>query len=144
MADNEVTTDLQRLVNLELPPKHDRWGRGVVKFTIACAVLTVLVCVFGLVFALRGSLNRESQLSDSLQCVRESSTEFDTALGEAVNLIVDMDVPITQALIAVALNDHDGLLLAVQDADELVRSADAIKDNIDIAIQARKTALEKC
>lgn len=140
----DVTKDLESLANLELPDKKDRWGRHIVKITILCFSILILACVAGLWVALQASLEREDSLNTSLACVRESSYEYDDAIGNAVKLLVDMDVPLHRALIAVGRQDHDGLVAALEEADVAVANVDEIKTKIDQAVTARRVAVEGC
>jgi hypothetical protein len=150
MTDPPVTTDLQKLANLELPDKSDRHGRAVVKWTILCLTLLLLSCVGGLIYALRASLQREGALSTSLGCVRASAYVYESAVVDSINLLVDLDVPITEALIAVAQGEEEELIAAVSEADKVVngvgsgKSVIEVKANLDLAIKARQTALDKC
>lgn len=156
---NEVSKDLQDLVNLELPPKAEPFGRNVVKITILCFAVLLLTCVAGLVYALWStndaldeSAGREDRLTESLDCVRRSAYQYEQAVGDAVKLIVDMDVPITRALVAVGRRDDAALQAALNEVDIIINGdgtpehpgSEAINEAIDRAITARRTALNEC
>lgn len=141
---NEVTNDLKLLAEMEIPPKSDRVGRNVVKLTVFCFSVLLLTCVGGLVFALKASTTREDNLNRSLQCVRESAYEYESAVGDAVKLLVDLNIPITEGLAAFGRDDMAGLQMALRHADESVAASSEIKAQVERAIQARQTALNEC
>lgn len=149
---DDVTRDLKRLAEIELPPKTDPIGRNVVKFTILCLAVLLLTCVMGLVYALRSSLSREDQLAASLQCVRDSAYEWEYAVGDAVKLIVNLDVPKTEALVAIARSDEVALNTALDGIDLIISGdgtvenlgSERTKEQVERALRARRTALLEC
>lgn len=149
---SEVTKDLQDLVNLELPPKSEPFGRNVVKITILCFAILLLTCVAGLVYALRASTHREDALNESLQCVRRSAFVYESAIGDGVKLIVDLDVPITKALLALESGNQIGLDSALLEIERTIDGdgtadypgSENIKKSIDSAVQGRRNALDEC
>ena len=141
---NDVTHDLKLLAEIEIPPKSDPVGRNVVKLTILCFAVLLVACVGGLVYALKASTTREDNLNRSLQCVRASAYEYESAVGDAVKLLVDLNIPITEGLTAFGRDDIDGLQAALAHADESIIAGSEIKEEIELAIQARQVALSEC
>ena len=140
----EVTNDLRALSEMEIPPKDNPLGRNIVKMTIFCFSI-LLLSSFGVVtYALVASLDREGDARESLNCVRASTVDYDEALGDAVKLLVDLDVPITKALVAVGRGDDAALEQALAETDRTVADAGPVKAHIDDAIKARRVALQEC
>lgn len=113
-----------------------------------------------------------SQLQEQLGCLQESTTEFNTAVSQAISVLLDLNDAntdlntasielnsvVVEALVAVAASDDAQLDASLGRADEVVAgvdpyleraatlaaSADEVKLALDEALESRKQAIEEC
>lgn len=144
MTDKPISDDVQSILSFELPPKTDPKGRTLAKFTLLVLALAIVMGYAIAGYALRASLRREDTLSMSLTCVRASTVAYDRAIGEAIKLLVDLDVPTGRLVVALSNDDQDQVANAVREIESNVKVAEPIKQQINDAIKARQTALKEC
>lgn len=133
-----VASDWERLRRLEIPPG----GSRAVRVTVLIGVVTLLVAVCGLVFALIWTRANEEQTQQQLACSRESAVEFDSAIGESVELIVlQLDV-INGLVVAISADDQAAVAGELARLDQIDAASTIAR--LGKAVEARDASLAKC
>lgn len=141
---SEVAIDLIDLAEGRLPPKSNRFGRNVVKLTIFLVVLMFVTAIGAVTFALYASLQRESNLKESLSCVRASAVEFDRQVGNGISVVIDNQNGLMRALQGVADSDENMLQAEVARFPALTEAGQVSKASLDKAVAARDKAIAEC
>lgn len=141
---DEVSSDLRTLADMELPPRSDKLGRHVVKFTILCFVIAFISSLSVVTFALFASLGRESDLKTEIGCVRQSAVILDEKVTLAIAAVIDDETTILEALHAFAAGDEATLQEKLEGVPDLAVAGETAKTELDDAVDARKKAVANC
>jgi hypothetical protein len=136
-----IKNDLASLRHLELPQDHDS---NLVKFSVLLICVAIVAAVIGLIYSVIVLSGDKGDLQDQLTCFRESSVEYEKRIGEGVSLLVELDLRLSDALIAVGTQSEEDLAAALQGMSELQEEGRVVQGRIDQAIAARENAADQC
>lgn len=134
-----VSADLARLRNGHVPT-----GSNLVRITILLVVLVMAGAMLGLFIAWKDADSEADLASDQLNCPRASAVRFDSALGQAVQAKLRLDIRIANALVAVGRGEQDDLAAALIDVQEQIAFAEAADAAIEVAVELRNQSLDLC
>lgn len=117
---------------------------------LIAVTLTFALAIGSLVYSMTVIANDKQDTQDSLKCVRGSTGEFYEAVGNSIKLLVDLNVPITEALIELAADNPAGIREALEGAQATIDGTDgtpgeeAVRMAIDEAVAAYDAAVLAC
>lgn len=137
-----VSRDLESLRNLELP--SDARQSRLVKASVLLIAVAIILAISGLIYAVVVLVKDKNDLEDRLSCLRTPSVEYDKRIGQGVNLMVELQLGLTDALSAVGTNDEQTLQQAIVALQQAKDDGVIVQQNIDKAIKDREQSIQTC
>ena len=141
-SSESLRDDLESLRTLELP--KDNPPTKLVKASVFLIVVAIVLAVSGLLYAVVVLAKSKSDLESQLSCLRAPSVEYDKRIGEGVNLMVELQLGLTDALSAVGTDDPATLQEAIVTLQQTKNDGALVQQNIDKAIKDREQSIQTC
>jgi hypothetical protein len=106
--------------------------------------VAIILAISGLIYAVVVLVKDKNDLEDRLSCLRTPSVEYDKRIGQGVNLMVELQLGLTDALSAVGTNDEQTLQQAIVALQQAKDDGVIVQQNIDKAIKDREQSIQTC